>query len=432
MGKKYLDKDVYTATLERIKYVFDEFDNVLIAFSGGKDSGVCLNMFYDYAKEHKKLGKLAMYLLDYEAQYQMTTDYVEETFKKYSDIKRYWLCLPLEAQCCCNMNGGTWTVWDEKKQDIWVRKMPEYDYVININNCPFPFQKGQLDYIVQKNFSKWYGKTYGKTAIIIGIRATESLHRYKAVANDDKKINYKGIKWCSVVDRNTVNVYPIYDWETQDVWVYNAKFIKSYNKLYDLYYQAGLGIEQMRVASPFNDCASSTLHLYKVIDTNAWGRMVGRVNGVNFTAIYGGTTAMGWKSIKLPEGHTWESYFYFLLNTLPSKTKQHYLRIFEKSLKYWTVDGGNIDKDIFEDMCVRNNVNLASVEQSPKYPEKNKVTFKEYPDDLDTKGFKDVPSYKRMCVCILKNDYYCKYAGFGQTKEAFEKRKKAIEKYKNL
>lgn len=48
--------------------------------------------------------------------------------------------------------------------------------------------------------------------------------------------------------------------------------------------------------SPFNDCAQESLKLYKVIDPSNWARMIGRVNGVNFTGLYGGTTAMGWKT----------------------------------------------------------------------------------------------------------------------------------------
>ncbi|MEK1438439.1 phosphoadenosine phosphosulfate reductase, partial [Limosilactobacillus fermentum] len=51
-GKRYLKKTVCDAAKERIKRTFDEFDNVLVAFSGGKDSGVMLNMAYDYAKEN--------------------------------------------------------------------------------------------------------------------------------------------------------------------------------------------------------------------------------------------------------------------------------------------------------------------------------------------------------------------------------------------
>lgn len=432
MAKKYLNIDVYNAALERIRYIFNEFDNVLIAFSGGKDSSVCLNMCYDYAKENNLLNKLAMYHLDYEAQYQMTTDYVDETFKKFNDIKRYWLCLPLSAQCCCNMLSGTWIPWENEKKDIWVRKMPTYEYVINQKNVPFKFKKGDIDYNVQTNFCKWFSSKFGKTAVVIGIRAEESLHRYVAVSKNDKKIIYKNKNWCSVVNDSTVNAYIIYDWTTSDIWVYNAKYEKNYNKLYDLYYQAGLNINQMRVASPFNDCASSTLKLYKVIDPKNWGKMVSRVNGVNFTGIYGGTTAMGWKSITLPKGHTWKSYLNFLLNTLDEKTRNHYIRIFNTSFDYWLKKGGNIDKSLYNEMIDKNKVKIKSMKQSSKYKKKNTVIFSEYPDDIDVSKFSEIPTYKRMCICILKNDYFCKYMGFGQTKEELEKRKRAIEKYAKL
>lgn len=75
MIKQYNNKlNVYQATLKRYEYLFNEFDNVLIAFSGGKDSGICLNIAYDYAKQTNQLDKLAMFHLDYEAQYTATTE----------------------------------------------------------------------------------------------------------------------------------------------------------------------------------------------------------------------------------------------------------------------------------------------------------------------------------------------------------------------
>ena len=74
-------------------------------------------------------------------------------------------------------------------------------------------------------------------------------------------------------------------------------------------------LDRQRVASPFLSTAQENLKLYKAIDHNTWGRMLGRVNGVNFTGIYGGTRAMGWQNITLPEGYTCKEYMYFLLDT---------------------------------------------------------------------------------------------------------------------
>ena len=423
MAKNYLNKNVYELAKERIAYIFKEFDNVLVAFSGGKDSSVCLEMCYDYAKQTNQLNKLAMYHLDYEAQYQMTTDFVDETFKRFKDIKRYRLCLPLKAQCVCNMQGGTWTPWEKSKQGIWVREMPNYDYIINEENCEFDYNDS--DYKVQDNFCDWFVKKHGKTAIVIGIRTDESLNRFRAISSD--KVNkYKDKKRI-----NSNKAYVIYDWNVEDIRTYLGKFEKPYNKLYDLFYQAGLNVDQMRVASPFNDCASNTLKLYKIIDPNNWGRMVGRVNGVNFTAIYGGTTAMGWKNITKPKHFTWKEYCYFLLDTLDEKTRAHYLEKLNTSLKFWKEKGGVLDDETIKELEEENEEFIDKGAISP-ISSKRVIAFNDYLDDTNVKDFKSIPTYKRMCICIIKNDYYCKYMGFSATKNELKKRKEAIEKYAKL
>lgn len=430
--KLYIDKDVYEAARERIDYCFREFPQILVAFSGGKDSTVLLNLCYDYAKEHDLLDHLAMYHLDYEAQYQMTTDFVTETFAGFPGIRKFWLCLPIGAQCACNMRGK-WIPWEKEKRDIWVREYPDSPYLITEDTAEFKFDIGQKDYEVQDIFCKWFSDKYGKTAVVIGIRAEESWNRYKLVtstADSFVEHRYDGKKW-TVGSGNLYKSYPIYDWQVEDVWVYNGKFEKSYNKLYDLFYQAGLSIHQMRVASPFNDCAMDVLKFYKVIDPKNWGKMIGRTEGVNFAGLYGGTTAMGWRSIKLPKGHTWKSYCYFLLSTLSDDLRAHYERIFATSLKYWCEKGGFVSEDIMDEVEAL-QLDYEDCGKSKRYSNQRILKFAQYPDDCDTKSFADLPSYKRMCVCILKNDYYCKYMGFSQTKDAIEKRKKTMEKYKNL
>lgn len=423
--------NVYDAMNERIKFVFENFDNIYVSFSGGKDSGVMLNAVMDYAEKIGYTKKIGLFHIDYEAQYQATTDYVLDVFEKFKDrIEPFHICLPLAAQCATSMTQSYWLPWDEDKKDIWVRELPEN--CINESNNPLTFfEKGMWDYDLQEKFGDWYAKEKGgKVAAFVGIRTQESLNRWRAIHSDKRIETFDGKPWTKKVGKNTYNIYPIYDFSTEDVWIANGKNEWGYNRLYDLFWQAGLSIDEMRVASPFNDCAIGSLKLYKAIDPNTWGRMVGRVNGVNFSAIYGGTTAMGWKSIKLPEGHTWKSYMEFLLTTLPDETRENYEKKLQTSINFWTSKGGVLDEQTINELIdegVKLEVGDATNYKTDKLPVKMN-----YLDDTNAKNFKSVPTYKRMCICIMKNDHLCKYMGFSLTKTETAKRKNAELKYKEI
>jgi predicted phosphoadenosine phosphosulfate sulfurtransferase len=226
------------------------------------------------------------------------------------------------------------------------------------------------------------------------------------------------------------NAYPIYDYTTEDIWVANARFGWTYNKLYDIYYQAGLNIDQMRVASPFLSTAQDSLKLYRIIEPNTWGKLIGRVNGVNFTGLYGGTTAMGWREIKLPNGHTWKSYMEFLLSTLPEETANNYKKKLQTSIEFWRNKGGVLSEEVIGKLKAL-NIDI-SVKDSTNYKTSKKPVTMEYQDDIDITEFTDIPTYKRMCICIMKNDHLCKFMGFSLTKQETELRKNAETKYKNL
>ena len=150
--------------------------------------------------------------------------------------------------------------------------------------------------------------------MLIGIRTDESLNRQSAITSKNKINQYNDIDWINInpEHNNLSNAYPIYDWSAKDIWIANGKFNYDYNKLYDLFYQAGLSLHEMRVASPFNDCATGSLKVYKIVEPNTWAKLIGRVNGVNFTGIYGNTTAMGWKKHHITKRSHMEILYVFL------------------------------------------------------------------------------------------------------------------------
>lgn len=429
---KGLKMNVLEAANERIKYIFDNFDNVYVSFSGGKDSGVMLNLVIDYARKHEFKGKIGVFHIDYEAQYQMTTDYVDKVFTENLDIiTPYRICLPIAAQCATSAYSDHWIPWDKDKKDLWVRDMPENS--INEDNHEFDFfKKGMWDYEFQEKFIDWFHKKHGaeRTACLVGIRTDESMNRWRAIHSDRNKNKLENLEWTLEMGENQYNCYPIYDWKVDDIWIANNKFSWSYNKLYDIFYRAGLTVAQMRVASPFNDAAITSLKLYKVIDPKNWGKMIGRVNGVNFAGLYGGTTAMGWKNIKLPAGHTWKSYMEFLLTTLPKETSESFKKKLKISQEFWKTKGGALGDDVIDKLKAL-QIPFGYGEKTKRKTDKKTVTM-EYQDDIDIEEFREIPSYKRMSVCIMKNDHLCKYMGFGLSKTETYMRELAETKYKNI
>lgn len=420
--------NVYEAAQARIERVFEDFDNVCVSFSGGKDSGVMLNQVAEYAR---KIGRrFGVFHIDYEAQYEFTTEYVAKQIDLVRDVADiYHSCMPIAAGCATSMHQAFWIPWEKAKQDLWVRQLPSG--CIHEDNHQFDFWKfGMRDYDYQVEFGLWLHrhKKAKRTACLVGIRTQESLNRWRALWSDNDEA-YDGLNWTRKMGDNVFNAYPIYDWTTEDVWTANARFQWPYNKLYDVFYQAGLTVHQMRVSSPFHDQAIESLKLYRVVEPNTWGKLIGRVNGVNFSGIYGGTTAMGWKSIKLPAGHTWKSYMYFLLSTLPEATRDNYLKKLEASKKSWLV-GGALDAKTIEQLEAE-NAPMIRTGATNNRGKKNKevIRFEDYLDDTSVDDFKEIPTYKRMCICIMKNDHCCKYMGFAPTKTEIALRKGAETKY---
>ena len=361
---------------------------------------------------------------------------MERTFNRIEgEAEPYWVCLPMAVRTALSSYEMYWYPWDDTKKEAWVRPMPRHPYVINIDHNPmttYRYRMHQED--LAKQFGRWYRIAHGnkKTVCLLGIRTDESLQRYSGILN--KKYGYKDECWISRQFKDVWAASPIYDWSNSDVWHANYLFGYDYNKLYDLYYMAGLKPDQMRVASPFNDYAKDSLNLYRVIGPEIWAKLVGRVRGANFGAIYGKTKALGYRSLTLPEGHTWESYTRFLLDTLPTRLRNNYIRKFNASMKFWHTTGGGLEEHVIQELIDRgyrirrNGVSNYTVRKNSRVIFLGKIP--DHTDDI--KSSKDIPSWKRMCYCILKNDHICRFMGFGMTREQQKKVDMLKQKYSKV
>lgn len=392
MRKNYLNLNVLTAAQTRIARVFDDFPRIYVSFSGGKDSTVMLHLVMEEAmKRGRKVGVL---FVDLEAQYQLTIEHIAECYDLYSEhIKPYWVALPISLRNAVSVYQPQWKCWDTSASADWVRQ-PHPISITDMGYFPFFIDGMEFEDFVPK-FGEWY--TEGKLcACFVGIRTQESLNRWRTIARDSKQM-FDGEKWTTRVIESVYNAYPIYDWETEDIWTYLGKYRKPYNRLYDRMSQAGLTIHQQRICQPYGDDQRKGLWLFHVIEPETWGRVVARVNGANQGSLYAQDSGnvLGRLKITKPSGHTWKSFSELILVTMPPRTREHYENKIAVFLK-WYSDRGYFAGEI---------------------PDEGPV------NDRNT------PSWARICKALLRNDYWCKGLSFSQHKtDAYEKYKKLMKK----
>lgn len=408
--KNPLGIDVLTAARKRISTVFDEFDRIYLSFSGGKDSSVMFHLVMDEAMKRNR--KIGVFFIDFEAQYKYTIDHVKTMYEKYIDfIEPYWIAIPIVLSNAVSVYEPRWITWEPGKENIWIRNP---DKLCITDPSVFDFYKYAMEFEeFTPKFGGWYAQGE-KTACFVGIRADESLHRYATIKKEDKA-KYKNIQWTTKVIDKVYNIYPIYDWRTEDIWRYNGSFKKEYNKTYDLMHKAGLSIYQQRLCQPYGYDQRKGLWLFHVLEPETWSKIVSRVNGANSGAEfvqYSGNIS-GQIKITKPDGHTWKSFAQLILKSLPKDLADHYDDKIYTFLKWWNAKGGWYDfNGIFRS-----------------------IRGMDIPDELDPKieAERKGPSWKRICKSLLRNDYWCKGLSFSQTEShAYKQYKKLLKKRKNL
>ena len=388
--KHGLDTDVLAAARERIAWAFDTLPRLYVSFSGGKDSTVMLHLVMDEAiRRNRTVGVL---LVDLEGQYKLTIDHIQACLDLYAThIEPYWVALPIHLRNAVSMFEPQWVCWDPTRRDDWIRQPPPHAIT---DPAHFPFYRHAMEFEeFVPAFGHWYSQ--GKpTACFVGIRSDESLNRWRTVAGHGTKLLCRNFtQWHG---ETLYNIYPIYDWRTEDIWTYHGKHGRPYNRLYDIMYQAGLSIHQARICQPYGDDQRRGLWLFHLIEPETWARVVARVNGANSGALYvredGNMT--GYNKVTLPPGHTWQSFAMLLLASMPPKTRDHYEDKIAVFIHWWQDRG-----------YARGIPDVAEPTEE---------------------AARDVPSWRRICKALLRNDYWCKGLSFSQHKSA------AYEKYRKV
>ncbi|EGM1627622.1 DUF3440 domain-containing protein [Salmonella enterica] len=358
-------ENVLSAANHRIEWIFETFSSVCLSFSGGKDSTVLYHLAAEVARRKKR--RFSVLFIDWEAQYQCTILHIQNMREIYRDVTDtfYWVALPLTTVNGVSQFQPEWVCWECGIE--WVRQPPE-DAITDTTFFPFYRYAMTFEEFVPK-FASWFAGNKCDVAILTGVRADESLNRFMGLASR-RKLRYADDKpWTTASpDGFYYTMYPLYDWKARDIWIYSGRTHAAYNPLYDLMYRAGVPLHNMRVCEPFGPEQRKGLWLYHVLEPDA------NESGTYFALR---------KQITKPPHHTWRSYAMFLLNVMPEKTAEHYRNKIAVYLHWYQTRG---------------------------YPE-------DIPDEQDNDlGSRDVPSWRRICKTLIRNDYWCRTLSFSPNK----------------
>jgi predicted phosphoadenosine phosphosulfate sulfurtransferase len=336
---------VYEAAIERLRFVRENFDRVVVAFSGGKDSTLTLHLAMEVFSD------FTVYFWDKESNLISTADFIRDIFDTLSGrVEPYWFALPFRMRNALSVYEPYWYCWDPSCVDRWIYQPPDRSYVYMrdrniLSSYGYNPDRHNLYRLFAEHISE-RGKY--RTAILVGLRTDESLNRFRAVTKNPQM----GKTWMTKTDadgNNCFNVYPVYDWSFGDVWTYIAENNVPYAPVYDQMHKAGIYKRNMRISQSFCDVSKKGLPAIREIEPESFARFAQRVAGVNSL-----THVDLEEVIKAAEGISYD----FLLQLYPADVREEVETRLERSP---TLDGE--DRNVIRAL-LNNDIRLKRVNRS--------------------------------------------------------------------
>ena len=315
----YTSENVLEATKKRISNIFDNFKNVSVSISGGKDSTVCAFLAIQEAKKRNR--KVSIFFLDEEVDYEATIDQVKYIMFEISadNVQPIWFQFPFNLTNATSLTEEKLVAWQKDKYKIWMRAKESFSYGI----CPYP--KDEL-IITDKNKGfdfydvlNTYEEHQCNTCFIIGLRATESLNRWRVVS---KYPAFKDWNWTSKSrGKNNIKAYPIYDWTFGDVWKFIADNHIRYNRIYDFMFLKNMSFSEFRVSSLIHEKSFKSIISLPEFEPRTYEKLQRRIKGIQTANIYANDKLI-YKCQQLPANYkNWKEYRDFLITTYPNQEK---------------------------------------------------------------------------------------------------------------